>query len=445
MEEIKEKKHNWKFFAGIAIGMVLMVAGWFLYKGYYTMNLPIVGMVTVKLPTYSLFHNDDPEKIDQKELIRKVDEIEHYLDSEYIYERDSKKLLDAACEGIFNGLKGEDPYADYYSAEEYKSSLESWQGKYKGIGVYITKDEVTGGMQVVRPIPGGPAEEAGIRNGDIIIKADDFDIRGLSLDDAADNHIKGEVGTSVKLTILRGTEEIEMMVERRELDSETVFPSVIEYDGRTYGYVYISQFEGSTYDNFIKTVDSFTGKSVDGMVIDLRDNPGGDMNVCLNMADYLLPDDIGTYTGSEASTLKTGRTLLLTIRTKTSGDSCYYGIDGHSNDIPVIVLVNENSASASEIFTGVMMSYGYPSLGKITYGKGIVQTVRMLYDMSGIKYTSGEYILPDSSRIHGKGITPEFIVEESEEFLEKGADAENPDPEIDNQLCEALKILGEKK
>lgn len=445
MEERKEKKHNWKFFAGIAIGMAVMVLGWFLYKGYYTLNLPVLGVVTIKLPTYYMFHEKEPGKIDQKELIRKVDEIEHYLGEEYLYDLDSENLLDGACEGIINSLHDDDPYSEYYSAEEYKESLQNWKGRYKGIGVYVSIDEDTGGVLVVRVVAGGPAEEAGIKNDDIIIKADDFDLRGLELSDAADNHIKGEVGTTVKLTVLRDGEEMEFVVERREIDSQTVFPSIITFEGRNYGYVYVSTFEGSTYDNFIKAVDSFEEQNVDGMVIDLRDNLGGDMNVSLNMADYILPDDIGTYTGSESSTLKTGRTVLLTIHMKSGGDSCYFCIDGHKSDIPAVVLVNENSASASEIFTGVMKSYGYPTVGTTTYGKGIVQTVRMLYDMSGIKYTSGEYVLPDSSRIHKVGITPEFVVEESEEFIEEGADAENPDPEIDNQLCEALKILGEKK
>lgn len=445
MEERKEKKHNWKFAAGIAVGMCLMVIGWVLYKGYYTVSLPVFGVVTVKLPTYELFHAADPEKLDRTELIRKVDEIEHYLDSEYLYDRDSSKLLDSVCEGYFDGLHSEDPYAQYYSADEYRTNIENWQGRYKGIGVYITKDEATGGLLVIRPISGGPAEEAGIKAGDIIIKADDFDIRGLELDDAADNHIKGEPGTTVRITVMRGDEELEMTIERREIDSETVFSSVIEYEGGTYGYIYISEFEGSTYGNFTKAVDDFENGNADGLVIDLRDDPGGDMNVCLNMADYLLADDIGTYAENGTGMLTDGRTLLLTIRSKSAGDSRYYGVDGHKSDLPAIILVNENSASASEIFTGVMMSYGYPSLGTVTYGKGIVQTVRMLYDMSGIKYTSGEYVLPDSRRIHGTGITPGFIVEESEEFLEKGADAENPDPGVDNQLSEALKILGEKK
>lgn len=445
LKEVKEKKHNWKFAAGIAAGIVLAVAGWFLYQGYYTVKLPVFGVVTVKLPTYGLFGKGGSESIDRKELIRKVDEIEYYLDSEYMYERDPGVLLDAACDGILSGLHEEDPYSDYYSAEEYRESMESWSGKYKGIGVYITKDEATGAMAVVRPIPGGPAEEAGIKSGDMIIKADDFDLRGITLTEAAEEHIKGEAGTYVKLTVLRGEEELLFYVERRELDSETVFPSVIGYEDRTYGYMYISQFEGSTYDNFVKAVDDFTEKAVDGIVVDLRDNPGGDMNVCLNMADYILPDNIGTYSGSGFTDLQTGKTLLLTVRMKSAGDSCYFCIDGHECDIPMIILVNANSASASEIFTGVMSAYGYPVAGTTTYGKGIVQTVRMLYDMSGIKYTSGEYILPDSKRIHGTGITPAYYVEESGEFLEAGADAENPDPETDNQLCEALKILGEKK
>lgn len=229
-----------------------------------------------------------------------------------------------------------------------------------------------------------------------------------------------------------------MTVARKKIDSPSVYHSFIEQGGKKYGYIYVSQFAGNTLKPFSEAVDDITKENAAGMIIDLRDDPGGDMNVCLDMVDYLLPDDLTVYPVE----IETGQALLLSIVDKKGNADRYMAGDGHSVDMPAVILVNENSASASEIFTGVMKCYGYKTVGVNTFGKGIVQTVRTLSDLSGFKYTSAEYVLPDGEKIHGKGILPDVVIEPSEEFLEHGADPENPDPSIDNQLNKALECLG---
>ena len=436
-EEQKQKKHNWKFFVGALTGILLTVVCWFLYRGYFAVNVPGLGVITVTLPTYQVFHRSDPGKVDTEEVKRKIREVESYLDDEYLYGVDGKKLEDGVFAGMIASLNEEDPYAAYYSKEDYAEQLNDWKGTYSGVGIVVSLDEETGGIRVVR-VMNGPAMEAGIKAGDIIIKAGGTDLRGMDLDQATSAYIKGEEGTFVDLSVLREGEELPFHVERRKIDSTSVYHSFIENDGKKYGYLYVSQFAGNTLAPFADAVDEFILKGAEGLIVDLRDNPGGDMNVCLDMVDYLLNDNLTLYTKE----LDTGRTLLLSVEERSGNASRYFAGDGHEADLPVIILVNEYSASASEIFTGVMRSYGYEVLGTTTYGKGIVQTVRMLYDMSGIKYTSAEYVLPDSERIHGIGITPDYVVEPSEEFLKTGADPDHPDPETDNQLAEAIRILG---
>ena len=434
-------KGTWKLFVGIAVGILLTLLGFFLYRGYFTVSLPQIGLVTVKLPTYGLFHKE--ERIDYQELDRKLEEIEYYMKNEYYYDQEKDDLIDAAVNGVYEKFTAQDGYSDYYTRKEYIEEMNGLAGSFVGIGAYVTTDEATGGVRVVRPIKDSPAMEAGLKEGDVILKADGTDLCGMELDTAISDYVKGEEGTSVHLEILRDGETFEVDVERRSVDTESVYYSVIETENGKTGYIYISTFVQSTYRAFTEAVEDLIRQDVSGLVIDLRDNLGGDMNTCLDMLDYLLPEHDGTYTADELNTLNKGRTLLLSVRSKKGVEQQYFAEDGNVVELPITVIVNNYSASASEIFAGVMQSYGYKVLGVQSFGKGIVQTVRMLYDMSGIKYTSAEYILPNGSHIHGVGVTPDIVVEPSEELVENGADPEDPDPARDNMLDAAIRNLGE--
>lgn len=280
-----------------------------------------------------------------------------------------------------------------------------------------------------------------MRSKDIIVSADGVDLRGMELSEATGEHIKGEEGTTVEIGVLRDGKEMSFSIERRKLDDKTVYQSTFEMEGKKYGYIFVRQFEGTTFKGFCEAVDDMEKEDIEGAVIDLRSDPGGDMNTALDMLDYLLPDDLGTYSDELDSTLYHGKTLLLTVETKYSAPARYFAQDRHSSDLNLVILTDEGSASASEIFTGVMRSYGYKSAGLTTFGKGIVQSVRMLYDRSGVKYTSGEYVLPNGDKIHGKGIRPDLEIEPSEELTENGIDISKPDPLTDNQLAQAAKLL----
>ena len=196
-------------------------------------------------------------------------------------------------------------------------------------------------------------------------------------------------------------------------------------------------------EQFKKAVEDLTRQGAGGIVIDLRDNLGGIMNSALYMLDYLLPDQDGTYSDHEIDGKDRGRTLVLYTEDKEGRNFAYYAQDGHETELPLAVLINQNSASSSEIFAGVLKDYHKALLvGTTTYGKGIVQTEVPLADGSAVKYTSAQYFTPSGYAVHGKGVEPDLTVEAEEAFLEAGADAENPDPSIDNQLREALQALG---
>ena len=442
-EEFKQKKEEkrgrGKVLLGMFLGILLSALFVFLYRGYFTIHINGEAL-TITLPTYYVFHDTKEGEINRSDVDKKLKEMEYWLDTEYLYDTDPDELTEGIYRGVADAIQDTDPYAAYYSREEFAEQMSDWQGSYSGIGVVVSLDQETGGVYVVR-VMDGPAREAGMKAGDIIVGADGVDLRGMDLDQATSGHIKGAEGTFVELTVLRGDEEIVMNVERRKIDSPTVYHSFLENGGKKFGYLYVSQFAGNTLPPFAEAVDDIREKKADGMIIDLRDDPGGDMNVCLDMVDYLLPDDLHVY----ETEIDTGKSLLLSVVDKNGNADRYMAGDGHAEEMPIVILVNENSASAAEIFTGVMRCYGYQTVGTKTYGKGIVQTVRTLSDLSGFKYTSAEYVLPDGTHIHGEGITPDHVVEPDETFLEKGGDPENPDPGIDNQLKKALEVLGAEK
>ena len=437
----KEKKNNWKFFLGLLIGVSAVLIGTVFYRGYFTIKVPYAGMVTVKLPTYDLFHGNEAGKFNQDEIGRKLSEIEYYLDNEYYYTADKNGVTEGIYKGVAESLREQDKYLEYYTAKELEEELTSINGTYVGIGVMVSLDPVSGGVLVENVTPNGPAAEAGLQAGDIIIKADGVELRGLSLAEATGEHLKGEEGTTVKVTLIRDGASMEFDVLRRKLDDISVYTSVLDMDGKKYGYMYITQFLTSTVNGFTDAVDSFESQKADGVVIDLRGNPGGDMNAALDMLDYILPENDGRFTQDEEYGPYKGKTMLLSVEQKNLPTVRYFATDGHRSDLSIVILADETSASASEIFTGVMKSYGYRSAGVTTYGKGIVQSVRMLYDKSGFKYTSGEYVLPDGEKIHGIGINPDTVAEASDEMNEVGIDITDPDPVLDVQLKAALELL----
>lgn len=427
------------FIKGVAAGIVLCLIAGLLYRGYVYLPVGKNGEILVKFPYYEALHgNKEDGELDTTDILRKTYEIKDLIKRNYLYEQNPQRISDGMFTGLIYGLVGDDSYAAYYSAHNYESEQKSLKGSYVGIGVAVTKDDANGGVLVGNVTAGGPAESAGIKAGDIITEADGKSLAELSLDECV-ALISGEEGTEVALKLKRGEEELELSVKRETIKEISVRYEVAK--GTNIGYLSISSFTPTTEQDFYAAMDELAeNKQVDGMIIDLRNNSGGDMNVALRMVDEILKDDLGDD----------GKTLLLNIEDKNGELEPYYAEDGHSQELPIVVLVNGNSASASEIFSGVLKDYGYTVIGEKTFGKGIVQSIYQLSDGSAVKFTTDYYILPNGERIHGVGIEPSITVPfenygdmTSDKVNYAGNDNE-PDFDNDIQLRTALDNIMEQ-
>ena len=436
----KKRKHRHSgFIKGVAAGIVLTLAASVLYRGYIYLPVGKSGELLIKFPYYESLHaSSGSGRIDKTEINRKLTEVSNLLERNYLYDENPQRIGDGMFTGLVYGLLEDDEYAAYYSASNYNNEKKNLKGSYVGIGVSVTKDEASGGVLVGAVTAGGPAEKAGIQVGDILLEADGKDLSELTLDECVDL-ISGEEGTEVTFRMLRDGAESEITVKRETIKETSVRYQVIPKTN--IGYLSISSFTPATEQDYYAAMDELSqNKQVDGIIIDLRNNGGGDMNVALRMVDSILKDK--QEDGSD--------TLLLKIEDKNGEQEPYYAEDGVSDDIPINILVNDHSASASEIFSGVLKDYGYEVIGGKTFGKGIVQSIYTLSDGSAVKFTTDYYLLPDGQHIHGVGIEPSIPVDFAEydgvdEHSVNYADGSTgPDFEQDVQLKTALDNIMEQ-
>ena len=348
------------------------------------------------------------------EFLQKIDVIETLIDENfYLDEVSAEVLREGAYDGIVAAL--DDIYSVYYTPEEAEEVFQQSEGIYYGIGAYVQMDTVTGYAKITGTIKDTPAEEAGLQAGDILYKVNGEDMAGLDVSQVV-LHIKGEEGTSVHLTLVRGNEYVEVDVERRKIESPTIEYSMLD-DGM--GYVQIVEFDDVTVNQFQEAVTALEKENVKGLILDLRGNPGGNLYSVVEIADMLLDKGKILYTED-----KKGR------------QEVYNSGDGTIIDVPMVVLVDGNSASASEVLSGALKDHGKATLvGTTTFGKGIVQTIRTLKDGSAIKLTISAYYTPAGTNIHGTGIEPDVVVEfDGEAYRADG---------YDNQLEKAKEVLGE--
>ncbi|MBR3761629.1 MAG: S41 family peptidase [Lachnospiraceae bacterium] len=348
------------------------------------------------------------------EFLQKIDVIETLIDENFYLEEVSAEVLrEGAYDGIVAAL--DDIYSVYYTPEEAEEVFQQSEGIYYGIGAYVQMDTVTGYAKITGTIKDTPAEEAGLQAGDILYKVNGEDMAGLDVSQVV-LHIKGEEGTSVHLTLVRGNEYVEVDVERRKIESPTIEYSMLD-DGM--GYVQIVEFDDVTVNQFQEAVTALEKENVKGLILDLRGNPGGNLYSVVEIADMLLDKGKILYTED-----KKGR------------QEVYNSGDGTIIDVPMVVLVDGNSASASEVLSGALKDHGKATLvGTTTFGKGIVQTIRTLKDGSAIKLTISAYYTPAGTNIHGTGIEPDVVVEfDGEAYRADG---------YDNQLEKAKEVLGE--
>lgn len=427
------------FIGGLAAGIVLCLAAAILYRGYIYFPVGDNGEFLVKLPYYDALHgNNETGSLDAVDIARKTDEIKDLIERNYLYDQNPQRISDGMFTGLIYGLTGDDQYAAYYSAHNYETEKKELKGSYVGIGVSVVKDDTTGGILVSAVTAGGPAEKAGIAAGDIIMAADDTDLTQLDIDKCIEL-ISGEEGTEVRLRVRRGDEDTEFTVKRETIKEESVRYQVIPKTN--IGYLSLSAFTPTSEQDYYAAFDELAqNKQVDGVIIDLRNNSGGDMNVALRMVDSILEDDLGDD----------GRTLLVETEDKNGNKEPYYADDEVSESTPIVILVNGKSASASEIFSGVLKDYGYQVVGTRTFGKGIVQSIYQLSDGSAVKFTTDYYLLPNGERIHGEGIEPtveaafEVYGDTEEKNINYADGSTGPDFEQDNQLRAALDCISEQ-
>ena len=411
----KEKRSGLGFISGLLTGVaatsLVVVIGYAIGQtaagsGQQVSGSQYQDVVDVEVDTDSIISTEFLQKIVTLENLIKAN---YYLD-----EVTNEQLKEGAYDGIVNALG--DIYSVYYTAEEAEEIFNQSEGIYYGIGAYCQMDSVTGYVKVTGTIKGTPAEEAGLQAGDILYKVNDEDMGGLTIDQVV-LRIKGEEGTKVHLTLVRDNEYVEVDVERRKIESPTVEYSMLE-DGM--GYVQLTEFDDVTVAQFSKALEGLKAENAQGMILDLRGNPGGNLSTVLEIADMLL--DKG---------------MILYIEDKKGNRDEYYAKDGMEWDLPIVLLVDSNSASASEVLSGALKDHERATLvGTTTFGKGIVQNLRTLKDGSALKLTISAYYTPSGTTVHGKGIEPDVVVEFD-------AEAYYGEQQIDNQLEKAKEVLTE--
>ncbi len=353
----------------------------------------------------------------------KLSALEKYVDTYFYYDEDMD--MDAIAENVYKAyIEGlDDPYSAYYTEEELASMLESVTGTYCGIGAVVSQN-VNEEVIILLPYEGAPAFEAGLRPGDVILAIEDTELTGMELDQAV-AIVKGEEGSAATFTVRRGEDIFEVEITRRKIDIPTVSGEM--KDGNI-GYVQITSFDTVTVEQFTTIVDDLLAQGAKGLIFDLRDNGGGSLDSVVKMLDYLLPEGILVY-----------------MEDKYDNRKNYYSEEGCIDEnIPMVVLINGNSASASEVFAGALQDYERAQLiGTKSYGKGVVQNLMPLSDGSGLKLTIAVYFTPLGRNLNHNGIDPDTVVElevDENSYDETGFLKE----ECDTQLQAALQYMREQ-
>ena len=364
--------------------------------------------IAISLGNKVVIEKEDFETVKDMEKLLSLKE---YIKGYYVEGAEDNKLIEGAIKGMFESL--EDPYSVYMTKDEFKNFNESTKGSYGGIGVIVTRSE-DGYVTVVAPIEDTPGERAGLKTNDRIIKVDDKDIIGIDLE-AAVTLMKGKKGTEVVLTVMRGDikEPREYKITREEIILKTVKSNMME---NNIGYIRISMFDEDTGNEFRKALTNLTAKDMKGLVLDLRQNPGGFIDQCVQVADELLDEGLVVYTEDKS---------------KKRED---YKSKNGKVEVPFVVLIDEGSASASEIVSGAVKDRKAGLLiGVKSFGKGLVQSIEQLKDGSGMKLTTQKYYTPNGISINKVGIQPDIEVKPAEARTDQ-----KPEDVLDVQLERAV-------
>lgn len=413
MEENQKKRSE--FGSGMFVGFLL---GIFLLGIGVTVG---VHVYTTSTNQYLVISPSGVKKTAESNILtnktaKKIDELMSYIDLYYNDDYDEDDIRNAIYAGTLEGLG--DPYSVYYTADEYKDMQISTSGKYYGIGAALGQDAKTKEVTISKVYEGTPAEGAGLRDGDQIVKVNDTVSTSEELSNLVQK-IRGEEGTTVHLKIYRASTKktFEVDVERKNVELPSITSKML--DGGI-GYIQISEFQSKTDEQFKSALADLKKQGLKSLIVDVRSNPGGLITAASNILDQILPEGTVVYTEDKY------------------GKREDYTSDRNCIDCPIAVLVNKNSASASEIFAGAIKDYNYGTLiGTKTFGKGIVQTVFPLEDGDAVKITTAKYYTPKGNYIHGAGIEPDINLT----YKYSGPEDETYDMKYDNQVQKAIEVL----
>lgn len=376
--------------------------------------LVVVGIAFVA-GRYSTYFGGSENKIITKEVEQKAEAVQQVIDKMYLEEEDVK----AVQEGVYKGMVAAlgDPYSVYFTKEEYDAFQESYTGEYCGIGASLLQNADTGLITIVKTFKGSPAQEAGLKTDDILYKVEGEEVTGEDLSEVV-SRVKGKEGTKVNITIMRDNKEMDLELARKTISVPTVEYEMLD---NNVGYIIISEFDEITTSQWNEAYETLKQQGMTSLIVDLRNNPGGGLTVVAEILDSILPEGMIVY-----------------HEDKNGYREEYTSDKEHKIEVPLAVLVNGNSASASEIFAGAVKDYGIGTIiGTTTFGKGIVQQMISLGDGSAMKVTISKYYTPSGVCIHGTGIEPDIEVEFDTEAYEKD--------ESDNQLQKAIEVLTQNK
>ncbi|MBS6106538.1 MULTISPECIES: S41 family peptidase [Anaerococcus] len=359
------------------------------------------------------------------EHIAQMEGLKSLLDQNFLFDYDDEQIYEGSLKGMFANLG--DPYTAYYTPDEFKKLMESLNGRYSGIGLSVQASK-EGYIKAVSVFDDSPAKEAGIESGDYITKVNGKAFGPNQLEEAV-AEIKGEPGSDVTLTILRTEEgttnskEFDVKVTRADVNVDTIDDDILEVRGKKIGYIHIKAFDDITWKDFSDSYSKLMAQDIDGLILDVRNNPGGALDVVINIADNFLDEGVIVTTKDKKGNVATEKS------------------DANASDIPMVVLQNENSASASEILAGAMKDRGRAKvIGTQSFGKGVVQKVFNLEDGAGAKITISEYFTPNGTQINKVGVTPDIKVESDEDLDLSKKDYKN-DKQFVTGLNELLKEI----
>lgn len=388
---------------GLLFAVVLVIVfavAWVLRLNKYVLNYYGLSLSEVK---------SNQVKLNSDDFDTKMNKLASYIETFYLDDVSEEDMAEGAFKGVVAALG--DPYSEYYTEEEYESLMESTSGEYNGIGVSISQKEEKGEITIATVFDDTPAKEAGIQEGDVIVAVDGNDMTGKSSQDVV-SMIKDKTDGTVTITVMRNGEKLDLQVEIRKVERPTVANHMM--DGNI-GYIKLSEFDGVSTSQFSEALNELKDQGMEKLVIDIRDNPGGRLDVVCDLLDLFVDKD---------------KLIVYTKDKNGNKQEEYTRYDASVKDIPISIIVNGNSASAAEVFTGVMQDYGLAKIvGTQTFGKGIVQKILDMGDGSAVKLTVSKYYLPNDENIHGQGITPDYVIDADE------------NTEEDVQLNKAVEVL----